>query len=115
NISVNTPLQLGLADFIYSREYRNHLSRLQPQLMQQVEQYRRYILKAFAPLNIGLSQPQGGFALWLELPQKIDSLALYLAAHQHFVRLNAGHALTPQLQEAILFLAEWVKQAVDGY
>ncbi len=59
NVSVNTPLQLGLADFIYSREYRNHLSRLQPQLMQQVEQYRRYILKAFAPLNIGLSQPQG--------------------------------------------------------
>ncbi|WP_336165405.1 PLP-dependent aminotransferase family protein [Acinetobacter ursingii] len=133
NVSVNTPLQLGLADFIYSREYRNHLSRLQPQLMQQVEQYRRYILKAFAPLNIGLSQPQGGYALWLELPQKIDSLALYLAAqqhqinivpgvvfgedkrYQHFVRLNAGHALTPQLQEAILFLAEWVKQAVDGY
>ncbi len=71
--------------------------------------------------------------MWLELPQKIDSLALYLAAqqhqinivpgvvfgedkrYQHFVRLNAGHALTPQLQEAILFLAEWVKQAVDGY
>ncbi|MCU4412998.1 PLP-dependent aminotransferase family protein [Acinetobacter sp. WU_MDCI_Axc73] len=128
NASVNTPLQLGLADFIYSREYRNHLRRLQPQLMQQVEQYRRYILKAFAPLNIGLSQPQGGYALWLELPQKIDSLALYLAAqkkqinivpgvvfgederYQHFVRLNAGHALTPQLQEAILFLADWVKQ-----
>ncbi|MBJ9983854.1 PLP-dependent aminotransferase family protein [Acinetobacter sp. S40] len=128
NVSVNTPLQLGLADFIYSREYRNHLNRLHPQLMQQVEQYRRFILKAFAPLNIGLSQPQGGYALWLELPQVVDSLALYLAAqknqinivpgavfgedgrYQHFVRLNAGHGLTPQLQEAIQFLANWVKQ-----
>lgn len=128
NVSVNTPLQLGLADFIYSREYRSHLNRLQPQLMQQVEQYRQFILKAFAPLNIGLSQPQGGYALWLELPQVVDSLALYLAAqknqinivpgvvfgederYQHFVRLNAGHGLTPQLQEAIQFLANWVKQ-----
>lgn len=131
NISVNTPLQLGLADFIYSREYRNHLNQLQPRLMQQVEQYRQEILSAFNPLNVGLSQPQGGYALWLELPELIDSLDLYTAAqnnqinivpglvfgederYRHFVRFNAGHALTPHLKAAIIFLADWVKRHLD--
>ena len=127
NVGVNTPLQLGLADFLNSRAYRQHLSQLAVKLKQHVKEYRQAILKAFAPLNIGLSQPQGAYALWLELPKQIDSTQLYLAAQQqgisivpgtvfgederykHYIRINAGHALSPEIQQSIEFLANWVK------
>lgn len=128
NMTVNTPLQLALADFIFSRGYRRHLNQLHPRLMQQVEAYRDVILNAFAPLTIGLSQPQGGYALWLELPDNINSVTLYEVAQQqgisivpgtvfgedqrygHFIRLSVGHALQNEHHAAIIFLADWVKQ-----
>ncbi|ERS03483.1 GntR family transcriptional regulator [Acinetobacter sp. COS3] len=130
NVGVNTPLQLGLADFIYSRGYREHLERLRPKLMQQVEQYRAYILEAFQGLPIALSQSEGGYALWLQLPKSISGLELYYLAqakginivpgevfgedkrYQHFVRLNAGHALTEEIRQALQQLADWVRKSL---
>ena len=67
---VNTPLQLALADFIFSRAYRAHLNQLYPRLLQQVEAYRDAILNAFAPLSIGLSQPQGAMPYGLSYPKR---------------------------------------------
>ncbi|MCH7382034.1 MULTISPECIES: PLP-dependent aminotransferase family protein [Acinetobacter] len=131
NVGVNTPLQLGLADFIYSRGYREHLDQLRPKLMQQVEQYRAYILDVFQGIPIGLSQSQGGYALWMQLPNSITGLELYYLAqgkginivpgevfgedrrYQHFLRLNAGHALTAEIRQAIQQLADWVRQSMN--
>ncbi len=131
NVGVNTPLQLGLADFIYSRGYREHLERLRPKLMQQVEKYRAYILEAFQGLPIALSQSEGGYALWLQLPKSISGLELYYLAqakginivpgevfgedkrYQHFVRLNAGHALTEEIRQALQQLADWVRKSLN--
>ena len=131
NVGVNTPLQLGLADFIYSRAYREHLERIRPKLMQQVEQYRAYILEAFQGLPIALSQSEGGYALWLQLPKSISGLELYYLAqakginivpgevfgedkrYQHFVRLNAGHALTEEIRQALQQLADWVRKSLN--
>ncbi|WP_333663718.1 aminotransferase-like domain-containing protein [Acinetobacter sp.] len=131
NVGVNTPLQLGLADFIYSRGYREHLDRLRPRLMQQVEQYRAYILEVFQDIPIALSQSQGGYALWIQLPDTITGLELYYLAqeqginivpgevfgedqrYQHFLRLNAGHALTEEIRQAIQQLADWVRNSLN--
>lgn len=127
NVSVNTPLQLGLADLIYSRAYRQHLTELRPKLMKQVEQYRQFISKSFDQLNIRINQPQGSYALWIQFPEHIDSMAMYHFAQQHSInivpgvvfgeaeryknciRLNAGHALSADIQQAILLLRDWVK------
>ena len=130
NVGVNTPLQLGLADFIYSRAYREHLERLRPALMQQVEQYRACILEQFQGIPIALSQSSGGYALWMQLPNTITGLELYYRAqqyginivpgevfgedqrYQHFLRLNAGHALTDEIRQAIQQLADWVRESL---
>ncbi|KQG47531.1 GntR family transcriptional regulator [Acinetobacter pittii] len=130
NIGVNTPLQLGLADFIYSRGYREHLEQLRPNLMRQVEEYRSCILNAFEGIPIALSQPEGGYALWMQLPKTVDSLALYYTAkshgitvvpghvfgederYRHFIRLNAGHELTADVRQAIKDLADWSRQQI---
>ena len=132
NVGVNTPLQLGLADFIYSRAYREHLERLRPALMQQVEQYRACILEQFQGIPIALSQSSGGYALWMQLPNTITSLELYYRAqqyginivpgevfgedqrYQHFLRLNAGHALTDEIRQAIQQLADWVRESLKS-
>ncbi|MFW2173517.1 PLP-dependent aminotransferase family protein [Acinetobacter guillouiae] len=127
NVSVNTPLQLGLADLIYSRAYRQHLSELRPKLMAQVAQYLQFIQHAFYGVEIRLNQPQGSYALWLQFPEQIDSLALYYYAQQYSInivpgiifgedhrynnciRLNAGHELSQEIQDAIMLLADWVR------
>lgn len=132
NVGVNTPLQLGLADFIYSRAYREHLERLRPALMQQVEQYRACILEQFQVIPIALSQSSGGYALWMQLPNTITGLELYYRAqqyginivpgevfgedqrYQHFLRLNAGHALTDEIRQAIQQLADWVRESLTS-
>ncbi|EEY92700.1 transcriptional regulator, GntR family [Acinetobacter junii SH205] len=132
NVGVNTPLQLGLADFIYSRAYREHLERLRPALMQQVEQYRACILEQFQGIPIALSQSSGGYALWMQLPNTITGLELYYRAqqyginivpgevfgedqrYQHFLRLNAGHALTDEIRQAIQQLADWVRESLKS-
>ncbi len=131
NIGVNTPLQLGLADFIYSRAYREHLDQLRPRLMQQVEQYRACILETFQGIPIALSQSLGGYALWMQLPNTITGLELYYLAqskginivpgevfgedqrYQHYLRLNAGHAFTEEIRQAIQQLADWVRQSLQ--
>ena len=127
NVSVNTPLQLGLADLIFSRAYRQHLTELRPKLMAQVEQYRQFIHAAFYDVDIGLNQPQGSYALWLQFPEQVDSLALYYHAQKHSInivpglifgednrynnciRLNAGHELSDEIKDALVLLADWVR------
>ena len=131
NISVNTPLQLGLADLIFSRAYRQHLTELRPKLMVQVEQYRQFIHSAFYDVDIRLNEPQGSYALWLQFPEQIDSLALYYFAQEHSInivpglifgednrynnciRLNAGHELSDEIKDALVLLADWVRGELD--
>lgn len=127
-VTVNTPLQLGLADLIYSRAYREHLNQLRPQLMKQVHAYREYLLQVFAEIPIKINLPQGGYSLWIQLPKMIDSLDCYYFAQQHqinivpgevfgedhryrnFIRLNAGYALSYEICKAIQLLAHWVRE-----
>ena len=126
HVSVNTPLQLGLADLIYSRAYRQHLQPLRRKLQQQVEQYRQFIAECFEGVEIGLNHPQGSYALWLQLPKQINSWEMYIYAQQHginivpgllfggeqrynsCIRLNAGHEMSDDIRQAIRLLANWV-------
>ena len=132
NISVNTPLQLGLADLIYSRAYREHINTLSSILMQQVEQYRSDVLRAFHSIDIGLTQPKGGYALWIQLPEEIDGLELYYFAQQqginivpgevfgedkrykNCIRLNAGHEMSTEIYQAIECLADWTRARIEA-
>lgn len=125
---VSTPLQLGLADFINSRAYRTHLNKIRPTLMNQVEEYRQFIRKNFEGLGIKLTQPQGGYALWIQLPEKIDSLDIYKFAkeqginivpgevfgedkrYSNFIRISAGYPLNNYISKALITLKEWIEK-----
>lgn len=132
NVEVNTPLQLGLVDLIYSRAYRQHLRKLRDVLKRQVTQYRQFIIDAFHGVSLSINQPQGGYALWIQFPEEIDSMAMYYFAqkngvnivpgrvfgedlrYNNCIRLNAGHELSKEIQEAIHLLAEWTRAQVSA-
>lgn len=126
NSTVNTPLQLYLADFIYSRAYRAYLSRLGSKLRVQVQQYREKVLAIFGDKCQSVSQPQGGYWLWIELAPGNDSLQLYQQAMQQqinivpgvvfgeqqdfsrYIRINAGVPLNPRIEQALQQLADLI-------
>ena len=117
-MAVNTPLQLTLADFVHSGEYRRHLKRLRLALASQVDLMFRAIGHYF-PSNCGVTRPQGGYVLWLQLPDHCDGTDLYQAArlqginivpgavfstrdlYRHAVRLNAGNPWSATLEQAL--------------
>ncbi|MDE1464936.1 PLP-dependent aminotransferase family protein [Spartinivicinus poritis] len=67
--------QLALAEFMVQGSYERHLRKIR----QQYKQSRDIVLgwlKRYLPENIRTSYPQGGFLLWIELPDIIDSVEL---------------------------------------
>lgn len=115
-----TPLlqQEMLADYLASGRYERHLRQLRRALAQQVRQLTQCVQDAF-PAGTRLTQPQGGFVLWVELPGDIDTLALYDEAirrrvdyvpgalfsasgrYGNCLRLSAGYAINSVTATAI--------------
>jgi DNA-binding transcriptional MocR family regulator len=119
-ISGATPLlqQEMLADFLQSGRYERHLRRMRRALSQQVMQLSQCVQDAF-PEGTRITQPEGGFVLWVELPAGIDTLALHEEAarldvdyvpgplfsasgrYANCLRLNAGYPVTPATDNTI--------------
>ncbi|MBV8647423.1 PLP-dependent aminotransferase family protein [Paludibacterium sp.] len=122
-LAVNTPLQLALADFLNRGAYRRHLRRLQPALAAQVDRLSEAVLRHF-PAGAGLARPDGGYAVWVQLPDGQDGLALYRAARAQGIglvpgavfsarglygdclRLNAGNPWEPRIDQAVATLGK---------
>ncbi|WP_228293926.1 hypothetical protein, partial [Acinetobacter baumannii] len=45
---------------------------------------------AFEDIPIALSQPEGGYALWIQLPKSVDNLALYYTAQAQGITVVPG-------------------------
>ncbi|SFJ90448.1 DNA-binding transcriptional regulator, MocR family, contains an aminotransferase domain [Marinobacter persicus] len=80
-------LQQGVADFMREGALHAHLRRERLRLREQRDELLGDIRQW--PGTVGVSVPQGGLALWLELPDTCDTLAVYQAA------LQAGIVITP--------------------
>ncbi len=80
-------LQQGLADFMRDGSLAAHLRRQRGELRMQRDRLIA-ALRAW-PCDIRVSAPQGGLAVWLELPQSVDTLNAYP------VVLGQGVVITP--------------------
>lgn len=67
--------QLALAEFIAAGHYEPHLRRMRAQYARNRERMTAWISQYFPP-GTRVSQPQGGFMLWVEMPQGFDSQRL---------------------------------------
>lgn len=81
--------QLATAEFLRSGQYDRHLSRLRKAFRAQVEKARFMIARLF-PEGTRISDPKGGFVLWIELPRSIDCFDLYNKALQENIGITPG-------------------------
>lgn len=122
--------QLAIAEFLRSGQYDRHLVRLRKAFRSQVEKARFMIARLF-PQGTRISDPQGGFVLWIELPRNIDGFDVYNLALQHkigitpgmlfsatrkfknYIRINCGYPWNSENERALEQLAEIVENLND--
>ena len=117
--------QLAVAEFVRHGHYERHLREMIRQYRQHRDIMIDWVTRYFPP-GTGVSYPQGGFLLWIELPDSIDCVGLkeHLAAKglhitpgslfsasgkfRHCLRLNYAAAMTPAVEAGIKRVGEAV-------
>jgi DNA-binding transcriptional MocR family regulator len=123
NICTASQPQLTLAEFLAKDGYRRCVRHAARVYRQRMEQFRHWLTEAF-PKGTRISNPQGGFLLWVELPKSVDCLDLYQRArdkkiaitpgvlfsaqgqYQHHIRLSCGAVEGEQARKSIHTLAK---------
>jgi len=81
--------QLALAEFIESGHYEPHLRRMRSQYTRSRDLMTDWVRRYF-PVGTRISQPHGGFMLWLELDSAFDSQRLNRALLPHKIQIAPG-------------------------
>ena len=123
--------QVALADFLASGTYDAHLRRMRRTFEENLARMTQAIEASF-PDGTKVSRPAGGFVLWLELPKRFDSRALFDEAlergicfapgdvfsasrrYRHCLRLSAGHAWSPRMEDGIRRLGHLARRQLAG-
>lgn len=84
-----TQPQLAIADFIEGGHYQPHLRRVRGQYQRARDQMIDWVSRYF-PAGTRASRPQGGFVLWVELPESFDTLRLNRALLEQGVQIAVG-------------------------
>lgn len=88
--SVATPTvpQLAVADILESGRYERYLRQVRRDYARAVDRMTEAVERHF-PSGTRITRPEGGFVLWIELPEEIDTLAVARQA------LAAGVSVAP--------------------
>ncbi|MEW6292680.1 MAG: PLP-dependent aminotransferase family protein [Pseudomonadota bacterium] len=119
----NPITQRVLAEAIESGAYERHVRKLRRQFQNQVELMIAAVTRYF-PAGTRIARPQGGFVLWVELPEKIDTAKLWKRAiaagiafvpgdlfspsrlYRNCLRLNCGNPWSETIEAAVRRLGE---------
>ncbi len=122
--------QAVLADFIGSSSYDNQIRKMRRVLAQRIAQMSDAVSKSF-PSECSVAEPQGGFVLWIQLPEQVDALALHRPAIEqriafmpgpmfsasgkfgNYMRLNCGNAWSVEIEKAVQTLGTLVHRFSD--
>jgi DNA-binding transcriptional MocR family regulator len=114
----NPLTQVVLAEYLESGACQRHLHGLRRSYERQVAAMRAAVARHF-PVATRITEPQGGFVLWVELPEEVDTTALHdraIAAgvsyvpgelfsasgmYRNCLRLNCGNPHTPDIEDAV--------------
>lgn len=119
---------LAVAGFLHTGGYDGHLRRLRHTYLQQVRRMREAVAESF-PRGTRVSDPQGGFVLWVELPRGTNALEIAhearragvsvapgpifspTASFPNYLRLNCGYPWSPRVEAAVATLAKLAGRA----
>lgn len=88
-ISPSVPAQVALADYLQHGGYDRHLRKLRDTLEVQQQLMLTAIARYF-PAQTKVTQPSGGYFLWVELPEHIDTLKLFSLALAQGISIAPG-------------------------
>ena len=88
-ISPSVPIQAALADYLQHGGYDRHLRKLRHSLETQQASMLASAARSFPP-NTRVTRPGGGYFLWFEFPQQVDSLQLFQQALAQGISLAPG-------------------------
>ncbi|UZR99381.1 PLP-dependent aminotransferase family protein [Chondrinema litorale] len=129
SVTTSTLTQEILAHFLKHGRYDLHLKRMRKQLHTQSLKYQQAIENYF-PKDTVVSKPKGGFVLWVELNNKVDTLTLFKKAmaenisfapgqmfsmekdlHNYF-RISIGQPYGRKIEAAIKKLGDLIKEEI---
>jgi DNA-binding transcriptional MocR family regulator len=98
-LSASSPTlpQMAVAEFLEGGGYDLHLRRIRREYARNVELMSDAVMRYF-PEGTRLTRPSGGFVLWIQLPENVDSLELYKKALQGGITLAPGHVFSATYQ-----------------
>ncbi|WP_136420231.1 PLP-dependent aminotransferase family protein [Herbaspirillum sp. ST 5-3] len=123
-------IQAVLADYIGSSSYDNQVRRSRRTMAQRIARMSDAVSEFF-PAECSVSAPQGGFVLWIQLPEEADALVLHAQAIAHriafmpgplfsasgkfgnYIRINCGNAWNAEVENAVRTLGTLVNRSLD--
>lgn len=130
-VSTNTVTQAALAHFLSVGRYELHLRHLRKSLHTQMLRYAQGVSEYF-PVDMRMTRPQGGFALWIELNKNVNAFKLHKRAmknnigfapgqmfsssmrFENCIRISCGDPWTDSIEEAIKTLGKMAKEMSKG-
>jgi len=94
SLCASMPAQAAIADYLQHGGYDRHLRKLRYALEGQQANMLAAIGRHF-PAQARVSQPSGGYFLWLELPQQMDALKLFHMALAQGISIAPGPIFSP--------------------
>ena len=85
----SAPMQLALADYLQQGGFDKHLRRLRQTLASRQARCVQAVT-AFFPPGTRMTQPLGGYFVWVELPPGVDVLQLHRQALEHGISIAPG-------------------------
>jgi DNA-binding transcriptional MocR family regulator len=119
--------QMAIAEYLKNDGYEHHLRRIRKAYAQQAS-IMAAVVKRFFPAGTRISHPMGGYVLWVELPEAIDSMQLYRRAleskitigpgrmfstgnaYKHCIRLNYSYPWTAAIDQAVILLGKLISE-----
>jgi DNA-binding transcriptional MocR family regulator len=95
SLGTATPTQLAVASFLADGGYDRHLRSIRKAYARNTVALAEAVQRHF-PEGTRVTRPQGGHVLWVELPKKVDSLALYEKARRAKISIAPGPIFSSQ-------------------
>jgi DNA-binding transcriptional MocR family regulator len=119
--------QLAIAEYLQNDGYDAHLRKLRKAFAQQAK-IMESAVRRFFPAGTTVSEPKGGYVLWVKLPARVEAMELYARALEegitvgpgnmfsthgtfnNFIRLNYSYPWTAELEAAVKRLGRLVAE-----
>ena len=89
--------QMAVAEFLDSGGYDHHLRTIRREYARNVDLLSQAVTRYFPP-ETRVTRPSGGFVLWVQLPENVDSLELYKLALKNNITITPGYLFSPTNQ-----------------